>query len=113
MAIRNVAVLGRRWGYAAAVDLTQRGFSVNLFELPKFQDGIREAVRKGGIEAKGPAVKEGFVEINRITCDIQDAIRNVDMVMLSVPAYGVEAFAEHCAPVFNRTRWSWSQWQQP
>lgn len=99
MPIKNIAVLGGgAGGFAAAVDLTQRGFSVNLFELPQFQESIREVMEKGKIEVKGPALKEGFVTINRITTDIREALRNVDMVIVSVPGYGVEAFAEHAAP---------------
>jgi len=98
MPIKNVAVLGAgSGGYAAAVDLTQRGFSVNLFEHPRFAANIQEAKETGGIYAKG-VVQEEFVKLNSITSDIEAALDGVEMVILTLPAYGVEAFAEHCIP---------------
>ena len=48
MPVKNVAVLGAdSGGYATAVDLTQRGFSANLFKHPRFAANIQEAKEKG------------------------------------------------------------------
>jgi len=99
MAVKNVAILGGGAGaLATGADLTRRGFSVNLFELPQLRDGIKEVIEKGGIEVKGPALKEGFVKFNRVTVDIREALEGADIVLLVVPGFGVETFAELSGP---------------
>ena len=95
---KKIAVLGAgSGGFAAAVDLTQRGFTVNLFEHPRFSENIQGAKDKGGINASG-VVPQEFVKLNNITTDIEEALDGTDIILLVVPAYGVEAFAEHCIP---------------
>jgi len=94
MKINNVSVLGAgSGGYATAADLTQRSFSVNLYEIPRLAANIEEAKEKGGIYAKGVLKKgEGFVKINKITTDIESALKGAEMIILAIPAFGVEAF---------------------
>ena len=100
MKINNVSVLGAgSGGYATAADLTQRSFSVNLYEIPRLAANIEEAKEKGGIYAKGVLKKgEGFVKINKITTDIESALKGAEMIILAIPAFGVEAFADQCIP---------------
>lgn len=99
MPIRKVAVLGGgAGGHATAVELTLKGYSVALFEMPQFVDTIADAISRGGIEARGPAIQQGFVEIDRITTDITEALGDADLVLVCLPMFGVELFARHCAP---------------
>jgi len=98
MGLRKVTVLGGgAGGYATAVELTLKGLSVTLFEMPQFAAGISEAKAKGGIEARGPAVSPGFVPIHNITTDISQALAEAEIVFMCLPAFGIETFARHCA----------------
>ncbi len=110
----KVAVLGAgHGGYAMAADLTLGGHTVNLFNRsPEPIQAIRKA---GGITLTGEAVyKEGFAKLNRVTNDMKEAMENdVDVVMITVPAFGHQYMIENSAPylrngqivVFNTGNW--------
>ena len=50
------AVLGTgNSGQAFAADITLKGYSVNLAEVPEFADNLRTIEKKGGIEISGEA----------------------------------------------------------
>lgn len=110
----KVAVLGAgHGGYAMAADLTLGGHTVNLFNRsPEPVAAIRKA---GGITLTGEAVyKEGFAKLNRVTNDMKEAMEpDVNVVMITVPAFGHQFMIENCAPylrdgqiiVFNTGNW--------
>ena len=61
------AVLGTgNSGQAYAADIALKGFSVNLAEVPEFEDNLLAIERKGGIDISGDA-SNGFAKLNMIT----------------------------------------------
>lgn len=100
--IPSFAVLGAgNGGVATAADLTIRGFQVNLWEHPDFAASLEPIRAAGGIRLEtvpGIPVQEGFAKLRRITTDIQEALRDVDAVLVVVPAFAHQRVAECCAP---------------
>jgi len=93
----NVAVLGAgNGGCAAAADLSQRGFNVNLFESQEFKDNIKPIVEKG-VQFAG-AIGTGLARPRKVTTDIREAIANADLIMIVTPAYAHSILAKKIAP---------------
>lgn len=91
----RVAILGAgNGGCAAAADMSMRGHSVALYDLPDFEHVLTPIRDRGGIEI----IDEGFVEIDTVTSDIQEAMRGARYVFNPVPAFAHERFARTCAP---------------
>jgi opine dehydrogenase len=87
-----VAVLGGGHGaHAMAADLVSRGFSVNMFEMPQFQDNVRRLFETRTIQATG--VIEGTFKLNMATSDIDRAIDGVKYILIVTPAFAHEAYA--------------------
>ena len=88
----KVAVMGGgNSAHTMAADIALGGLEVNLCDLPAFQRNIQEAMDTRKIEkvgSVGTSGKTGIAELNKVTTDIADAIKNVDIVMLAIPAYG-------------------------
>jgi len=88
------AVLGTgNSGQAYAADITLKGFSVNLAEVPEFEDNLRAIEKKGGIEISGDA-GNGFAKLNMITTDLKEAVRGVDVIIIGGSAYAHEPFSK-------------------
>ena len=88
---------GGNGGFAAAADLTLRGFEVTLYEDPKFADsiaGIRED-RTIHLEGVGPV---GTATLRKVTTDLADAVSDVDLIMPISPAFAQEAVAKSLIP---------------
>jgi opine dehydrogenase len=91
----RIAILGAgNGGCAAAADLTLRGHSVALYDLPHFAHLLDPIVMRGGIEI----VDEGFAQIDTVTSDIAEAMKGAQVVFNPVPAFAHEVFARACAP---------------
>jgi opine dehydrogenase len=91
----RIAILGAgNGGCAAAADLTLRGHSVALYELPEFAHVLDPISERGGIEI----IDEGFAQIDTVTGDIAQAMRGAEYVFNPVPAFAHEVFARTCAP---------------
>jgi opine dehydrogenase len=87
-----VAVLGAGHGaHAMAADLASRGFAVNMFEMPRFQAGVRELFETQTIHVSGAI--EGSFKLNRVTSDIDEAIAGVRYILVVTPAFAHEAYA--------------------
>jgi len=101
MKVRKVAVLGGgNGGVTAAADLKTKGLETSLYELPNFFSNLSVIKEKGGVllqDDKG----ERFVEITTVTDNIEDAIKDAQVVMLVIPGFAIEAFAEVLAPVVD------------
>ena len=94
----NIAVLGAgNGGYACSADLTLRGFKVNLYESPEFEETIKPVIERGGIDISG-AAGTGFAKLNKATTDIREALENTDLVIVVTPAFAHEFLAKKCAP---------------
>jgi opine dehydrogenase len=96
--IKKVCILGAgNGGFAAAADLTLRGFEVTLYEDERFAASIK-AIRNSkiiNIEGVGPV---GKAVIHKVTTDLADALKDVDIVMPISPAYAQEAVATSLVP---------------
>jgi opine dehydrogenase len=93
-----VAVLGGgNGGHAVAANLSLAGFKVNFFELPRFADSFEKVLRTKEIQIQGVSV-DGVAKLNLATTDIQQAIKNADVIFVITPAFGHKAMAEVSAP---------------
>ena len=95
------AVLGTgNSGQTFAADIALKGYSVNLAEVPAFEENLRIIERKGGIEISGEA-GNGFARLNMITTDIHKAIKGVDIIIIGGSAYAHEPLSKALAPHFE------------
>jgi opine dehydrogenase len=93
-----IAILGAgNGGRAMAACLTHAGFRVNLFELPEFARGLEAILEIREIKFSGP-VRNGTEKLNLVTTDIREALHEVDLVLICVPAFGQKRMAEVCIP---------------
>ena len=93
-----VAVLGGgNGGHATAANLSLAGFKVNFFELPLFADSFEKVLRTKEIQIQGISI-DGVAKLNLATTDIQQAIKDAEVVFVITPAFGHKAMAEVCAP---------------
>lgn len=81
-------------GMAMAGHLALMGFTVNLYN--RTDERIWAVQQRGGVELQGEV--EGFGRLNVVTSDVAEAIRDVDVLMVVVPASGHRFMAEVCAP---------------
>lgn len=99
MNVTKVAILGGgNGGISAAVDLKEKGFVTSLYELPAYFSNLSTIAEKGGAllqDANG----ERFVAIDTITDDVAKAIDGAEIIMVVIPGFAVEAFAEMLAPI--------------
>jgi opine dehydrogenase len=94
----KIAVLGAgNGGYACSADLSLAGYQVNLFELPKFKTSIKPIMQTGCIEITG-AARTGVAKLNKVTTNIEDAIKGVNLILIVVPAFAHKTFIETCIP---------------
>jgi len=100
--VETIAVLGGGNGaFAHAADLAVRGFKVNLCEAPEFEKAIEGAKARKGIQLKvtgNPGLTPGFGPLNLVTTNVEEAIRDADVVIVVVPAFGQHRFATLAAP---------------
>ena len=108
---KKIAILGAgNGGYTMSADLSMVGYEVNLYEYPDYADNLNPIIERGGIEiiSRTPAGEElrlpaggrsGFAKITgKVTSNAQEAIRDVEIIMLVVPAFGRESFIREFAP---------------
>jgi opine dehydrogenase len=92
---QKIAVLGAgHGGLAMAGHLALMGHKVNLFN--RGEERLWGVKSSGAIEITGEI--EGFGEINLATTIIADAIKDVELIMVVVPANGHRWIAEQIAP---------------
>lgn len=91
----KVAVLGAgHGGLAMAGHLALMGHRVNLFN--RGEERLWGVKSSGTIELIGEV--EGFGQLNMATTSMKDAIRDVELIMVVVPAFGHRWMAEQMAP---------------
>ncbi|MHB8870510.1 MAG: NAD/NADP octopine/nopaline dehydrogenase family protein [Thermoleophilia bacterium] len=94
----RIAVLGGGNGaLTLAADLALGGHKVNLYELPEFWDALAPVSETGHIGLKGVG-RSGTARLELVTSDIQEALADARVVLVSVPAFGAQRMAEACAP---------------
>jgi opine dehydrogenase len=93
-----VAVLGGgNGGHAVAANLSLNGYKVNFFELPQFAESFERVLRTREIRIEGISI-DGTARLNLATTDIQQAIKEAEVIFVITPAFGHKAMAECCAP---------------
>ncbi|MBM4324258.1 MAG: hypothetical protein FJ115_11920 [Deltaproteobacteria bacterium] len=93
-----VAVLGGgNGGHAVAANLALNGYKVNFFELPQFAESFERVSRTREIRIEGISI-DGTAKLNLATTDIQQAIKDAEVIFVITPAFGHKAMAEFCAP---------------
>lgn len=81
-------------GMAMAAHLAITGCKVNLFN--RTDERLEPVRQRGGIEATGEV--DGFATLNLVSSDPAEAMDNVDVLMVVVPATGHRPLAEVMAP---------------
>ena len=93
-----VAVLGGgNGGHAVAANLSLNGYKVNFFELPQFAESFERVLRTKEIRIEGISI-DGTAKLNLATTDMQQAIKETEIIFVVTPAFGHKAMAEACAP---------------
>lgn len=79
-------------GLASYLSLNKH--QINLFSL--YTQEIEPIRKQGGIKATG--VVEGFAKISKATTDIGDAVKDTDVIILALRAFGHRKVFELCLP---------------
>jgi opine dehydrogenase len=89
------AVLGAgHGGLAMAGHLAIMGYPVNIYS--RSEERMRNIQARGAIEVEGQVEGQGVVA--NATNNIQEAVKDADIIMVVVPAMGHRFMAEQCAP---------------
>jgi opine dehydrogenase len=84
--IERVVVVGAGpAGVAAGVELARQGYQVSLYDQSPIP--IAPLAKLGGVEYEG-SLGEGFVNLPLITTDLSLAMKNVQLILSAIPAYG-------------------------
>ncbi|MDF9824941.1 opine dehydrogenase [Breznakia sp. PF5-3] len=90
----KIAVLGGgNGGHAAAADLSMKGFEVHMYEDERFAKNMKKVFDTKTIKIKG-ACGEGDVEIAMVTSNLEEAIKDVEFILVAVPAFAHNVYAE-------------------
>jgi opine dehydrogenase len=95
---KKFAVIGAgHGGKAMAAHLALMGFTVNLFN--RTADHVEIIRKRGGIELDGgEGGPHGFGELAVVTSNIEEAIRNVEVIMVVLPSSAHADIARAAAP---------------
>ncbi len=83
-------------GMAMAADLSLLGCRVNVYEYPDFKENLDPIRKNNGILLTGNthSGKTGLAKLNRITDNAEEAIEDIDLIMINAPAMAVNRFIE-------------------
>jgi opine dehydrogenase len=99
MDVKRVAVIGAgNGGITAAADFKHRGKEVSLYELPKFKKNIDDLKKAGKITVKEPSGEFSIVP-DLLTTDISEAIKDAQIILVTIPSFATEEFSRQLAPV--------------
>ncbi|MBU3189932.1 NAD/NADP octopine/nopaline dehydrogenase family protein [Clostridium bowmanii] len=94
----NVCIMGGGNGaFAAAADLSLRGYRVTIYENECFKSNVFDIMETGIIHCVGVG-PVGDAKIYKVTCDLADALSDVDVIMPIAPAYAQEDMAKALLP---------------
>ena len=95
-----IAIIGAgNGGKAAAVDLASQGKRVGLFEFPEFKQTLRTSSEDNALTATGAVT--GRVTLERVTCNLPQALEGVDTVMVCTQALSHDRTARELAPLIR------------
>ena len=93
----KIAVLGSgNGGCAVAFDYAKHGNNVSLFDFDTFPENIKGVQQQDGIHAVGKM--KGFAPIEYAGHDIEEALRDAEIIYVVGPAYSTRPFAQACRP---------------
>lgn len=105
MIVKKIAIIGAgNGGITAAADLKSKGFDISLYEMPQFKSNLEGIKKRGGVLLEDENGEE-FYPVDLITTDITEAVKDVDLVMLTVPGFAIEQFSELLAPIIKDTQY--------
>ena len=88
---KTIAILGDGNGaHMMAADLTMKGHRVNMFVYEE-RDEVERLMRTGTIEVTGTV--SGKVKLNKVTTDIDEAIRDARYICVVTPAFVHDYYA--------------------
>ena len=94
----HITILGGgNTAFAAAANLTLKGFDVTLCELPEFGEML-DPVRDSGVIHLLGVEETGAAKVHSLTTDMEVALNASDLILVIVPAYAHKPFALACAP---------------
>ena len=97
--VKKICIMGGgNGGFAAAADLTMRGFEITLYEDPRFAASIAGIAETKTIHLMEKGQPLGSVTLRKITTDLADALSDVDLIMPISPAFAQEAVAKSLIP---------------
>ena len=92
----RIAVLGAgAGGTAMAFDCARHGHEVRLFDFPQFGRNIAVIAEQNGIHAAGDIA--GFAKVMSAGHDIDEALREAELIYVVGPAYSTAPFGEAVA----------------
>ncbi|SHG96244.1 NAD/NADP-dependent octopine/nopaline dehydrogenase family protein [Tepidibacter thalassicus] len=99
---KNVTIIGAgNGGFAAAADLTLKGYRVTLYHDDVRRKTVEDLMRTNIIQLTG--VKgEREVKIYKVTTNIEEAMAESDIIMSTIPAYGQEYIANKMIPYLRK-----------
>jgi len=94
----KITVIGAgNGGKAVAADMTLAGHAVTLFEFPQFEENLKPIKERGGINLVGVG-RNGFARLKAVTTDIEAALRDAEIIVNVMSAFGHKTSAKACAP---------------
>jgi len=100
MEVKRFAVIGAgNAGCAIAADKALDGFEVRLFEFPEFKSKFQKILDEQAIRINGEA-NNGLARVFATT-DLEEAVRDVELILVSMPAFGHSKVAKEMGPLLR------------
>jgi opine dehydrogenase len=96
---KKITVLGGGNGaHTMAADLTLKGYKVNMCEAPEFKEGISTTLERQAIDLIDAWGETHKVKLNLVTTNIEEALKDVNYIMMAVPAFATKTFFNRIIP---------------
>lgn len=90
---------GGNIGHTMAADLSLSGYKVNFYEHPRFEDAFKSTLEKGMVEIEDQETGRcELARIHKVTTDMKEAISDVNLILIAIPAFGQELFFNTMIP---------------
>ena len=93
---KKIAVLGGGNGaHTMAAEMAMKGHTVNLYEMPQFQSGMKKVFETKTIKLQGNIPElQGPVTLNMVTSDIAQAVEGCRYICIVAPAFSHAGYAK-------------------
>lgn len=97
----KITVIGCGNGaFATAADLTAKGHQITLFVDAKHEKNFMEIKKDNIIHCTGVG-PQGDIKIHAVTCDLDEAMADYDIIMPVTPSYAQEEIATYLIPLLK------------